>query len=130
MTVDLELCDRFVAFLAAYACGEAHAMTATTLIRALALEDTEQSRREIRACAQHAVRSGRLVCTGQRGYYVPASPSEVLASTRRLKSEAGELWRRARRVEQLAAEHFDLQELPEPDCPAPVLQPLLALMEG
>jgi hypothetical protein len=125
MTVDLELCDRFVAFLEAFAHGGDCAKTATTVAAALDLPDTDQSRRELRACAQHAVKSGRLVCSGQRGYFVPATPGEVLAATSRLRSEASELWKRARLADQLAAERFDLVDEPEPLSERPALFALL-----
>lgn len=129
MTVDLVLCDRFVAFLQSFAVGEAQAMTAKTLIAGLDLPETDQSRRHLRVCIQHAIRSGRLICASNSGYYVPATPAEVMASTRRLKSEAGELFRRAKRVEELAAEHFELRDEPEAEPVRPALPALLALME-
>jgi hypothetical protein len=127
MTGDVELYERFVSYLKAFAVGAEHAQTAVTICAALGLEPDEVNRRHLRGCAQEASQRGVLVCSGQRGYYVPASPAEVLASTKRLKSEAGELWRRAKRVEQLAAAHFDLREAPEPESERPAL---LALMDA
>lgn len=123
--VDLELADRFVAYLQHYACGEAHAKTATTILAALDLPATSQARRELRACAQHAIRSGRLVCSGNAGYFVPATPKEALSATTRLRSEAYELMRRAKRADQLAAEQFDLREAPVPVVDRPALFELM-----
>ena len=111
MTADID--DRFVSYLHAYAVGADKAQTAVTICAALGLAPNEQSRRILRACAQQASRDGHLVCSGQKGYYVPSSPAEVQASTARLRAEAGELWKRAKRVDQLAAERFELRDLPE-----------------
>lgn len=124
-TPDLELSDRFVRYLRAFAIGEKQAQTAVTICAALGLEPTETNRRTLRACSQQAVRAGHLVCAGQRGYFVPACPSEVLVTTRRLRSEAGELWKRARLVDDLATERFDLREAPDPPRVRPALFALL-----
>lgn len=127
MTGDVDLSDRFVAYLQSYAVGAEKAQTAVTICAALGLEPNEQSRRLLRACCAEAIRSGRLVCSGQRGYFVPANPGEVLAGTSRLRAEASELWKRAKRADQLAAEQFELREAPEPVGPRPAL---FALMEA
>lgn len=128
MTVDLELAERFVKLLQAHARGEAKAMTANTILAALDLKATDNNRREIRACAQHAVQQmGHLICSGSAGYFTPATPEEVATACGRLRSEAYELIRRAKRAEELAAEHFDLAEAPELDDERPSL---LALMEA
>jgi hypothetical protein len=127
MTVDLELYDRFLALLRHHAIGEARALKSTSLMPALGVTPSDQGRRELRACAQHASRVGHLVCSSNAGYFVPASPEEVLATSARLRSEASELWKRARRADQLAADLFELQDAPEPEIERPVL---LALMEA
>lgn len=106
MTVDLELCDRFVAFLRAFAVGEAQAKTAATLCAGLDLPDTPQSRRNLRACAQHASKAGHLVCSGNAGYFVPASAQEAKGTVGRLRSEAHEMLARATRTERLMARTF------------------------
>jgi hypothetical protein len=127
MTGDVELYDRFLSYLRAFAVGADHAQTAVTICGALGLEPNEDSRRQLRSCAQQASRCGVLICSGQRGYFVPSSPADVLATTSRLKAEAGELWRRAKRMEQMADEQFELRELPEPVVVRPAL---FALMEA
>jgi hypothetical protein len=121
MTDTVDLYDRFLAYLRAYAVGAAHAQTAVTICAALGLEPNENSRRQLRACAHQASRSGALICAGQRGYYVPSSPDEVKATTNRLRSDAGELWERAKRMEQIAERAF---------APPPVRPALFALMEA
>ncbi len=108
MTVDIVLCDRFVRFLADFAKGEAHAMTASTLIAALDLPDTPGSRRHLRACAQHASKAGHLVCSGNSGYFVPASRLEADSALKRLRSEGFALLERARRGDVLASKRFGL----------------------
>jgi hypothetical protein len=126
MTGD-ELGDRFVAYLQAFAVGARQAQTALTLCAALGLEPNEQSRRILRRLCVDAIGAGHLVCSGQRGYFVPATPGEALTATSRLRSEAYELMRRARKADQLAAERFCLQDEPEPARETPAL---LALMEA
>ncbi len=120
-----DLYDRFVAYLQAHAVGSNQARTALTICGALALEPNEDSRRQLRACAQQASHCGVLICSGQKGYYVPATPSDVLATTRRLRSEAGELWDRAKRLDRLASDHFALRDEPEPEPERPALFRLL-----
>jgi hypothetical protein len=127
VTGDVELYDRFVAYLRAFAVGADQAQTAVTICAALGLAPNEGSRRQLRACAQQASRCGVLLCSSQRGYFVPSSPGEVLSTTARLKSEAGELWSRAKRMESIALAHFDLREAPEPEGQRPAL---FALMEA
>ena len=124
-----DLDDRFVSYLQSYAVGAEQAQTAVTICAALGLVPNEQSRRMLRACSQQAIRSGRLVCAGQRGYYVPATAAEVLASTSRLRSEASELWKRAKRVDLLAAERFELVEVSEPMGERPALFAMLEAAE-
>lgn len=110
MTVDLQLCDRFVAFLRSFARGEAHAMTAATVCAGLGLPGTPQDKRNLRACAQHASKAGHLVCSGNSGYFVPASAEEAKGTSARLRSEAHELLARADRTERLMAEAFAVPE--------------------
>jgi hypothetical protein len=127
MTDTVDLYDRFLAYLRAYAVGAAHAQTAVTICAALSLEPNEDSRRQLRACAEQASRCGVLVCSGQRGYFVPATPQEVLASVAPWESQAREMSRRARRQREIAAEHFALRDEPDPE---PVRPALFALMEA
>ena len=124
MTVDLQLCDRFVAFLQSFARGEAHAMTAATICSGLGLPGTLNDKRQLRACAQHASKAGHLVCSGNSGYFVPASAEEAKGTSARLRSEAHELLARADRTERLMAETFAIRE-PRMERPG-----LLALLEA
>lgn len=107
MTGDVDLYDRFVSYLRAFAVGSQHAQTAVTICAALGLDSGEGSRRALRACAHQASRCGVLICSGQTGYYVPGSPADVRATTTRLRSEAAELKERADRMEQIALIHFE-----------------------
>lgn len=125
MTVDLELYPRFMAFLRAHARGEAHAITAKTLCPALGLEATPQARRHLRACAQHASASGDLVCSGNAGYYVPASADEARGASARLRAEAFELLKRADQADRLTQEAF-AHGGPR----RPVVLPLFSLLEA
>lgn len=125
MNDDLELYDRFVAYLKAYAVGQGQAQTAVTICLALGLEPDESSRRQLRACAEQADARGDLVCSGQTGYYLPASPQEVFAATAPWKSQARQMSKRARRMEERAAELFELREEPEPEPERPALFALL-----
>jgi hypothetical protein len=125
MNDDRELYDRFVAYLRAVAVGANHAQTAVTICAALGLEPNEQSRRSLRACAHQASRCGVLVCSGQSGYYLATSPQDVQPTTARLRREAGELWKRAQRMDQLAAVTFVIRELPESETDRPALFALL-----
>jgi hypothetical protein len=122
-----ELYDRFVAYLRAFAVGSTHAQTAVTICHALALEPTEDSRRQLRACAQQASRCGVLLCSGQKGYYLPVSPGDAMASPRRLRSQAYEMIRRAKAEEELIASHFELRDEPDPE---PVRPPMFAMLEA
>ena len=101
-----DLYDRFVGYLQAFAVGAEHAQTAVTICAALALEPNENSRRQLRACAEQASRCGVLVCSGQRGYYVPRAMREVDATADGLASQAEELALRAKRMRALARRHF------------------------
>lgn len=127
MTPDAELYERFLAHLRAYAQGAEHAQSAVTICLALGLEPDERNRRSLRLCAHHASRDGHLVCSGQRGYFLPATPAEVLTASTRLRAEAYKLLKRAARVDALAAELFALRDEPEPVRDVP---PLMALMEA
>ncbi len=118
--------DRFVRHLQACAVGEAKARPAVAICRSLGLEPDERNRRVIRAWTLLALKAGHLVCAGQKGYFVPATPAEVQSTTRRLRGEAYELLKRARRADELSAERFELAEMPEPARETPAL---LALME-
>lgn len=120
-----ELTDRFVRFLQAYARGESQAKTATTILGGLGMAPTENNRRTLRACAQDAVKAGHLVCSARTGYFVPESPEEVLASTDWLCSQASEMWGKAKRMRELAAEQFELQDEPEAEGPRPALFALI-----
>lgn len=102
----LELYDRFVAYLTHHAVGAQQAQTALTICGALALEPTEDSRRQLRACAQQASRCGVLVCSGQKGYYVPATHAETLACTAPLFAQSDEMRDRAQRLERLSQARF------------------------
>lgn len=113
MTADLELADRFVAYLRAFAQGEAAAQTAVTICRALNLPPSETGRRQLRACAQHAVKAGTLVCSTHRGYYVPATRDETEAAVSKLQGEAFALLDRAKRARKLSVEQFGEAERPE-----------------
>jgi hypothetical protein len=123
MTVDLELAERFVAYLRIHARGEDRAITAAKLCPALGLPPTAQSRRHLRAAAHHAVESGTLVCSGQNGYWIPASEDEARGTAARLRSEAHEMLKRADETERLAERAFALgRTLPAP-------QDLFGMME-
>lgn len=126
MTLPDDLLLRFLADLQGRDPGEAHAVTAAQLTRALGLPTTESGKRIVRALAQRAVADGHLVCSTDAGYFLPASPQEVAASVARLRSGASELWARANRASELAVAYFDLQDEPEPEGERPGL---FALME-
>lgn len=111
MTVDLELAARFVAHLRVYARGEANAITAVALCPALGLPATAQSRRHFRAATHWAIESGTLVCSGQSGYWIPATEAEARGTAARLRSEAREMEQRAKATERLAARWFGPPDL-------------------
>lgn len=125
MSTERDLSERFIRYLQAFAVGQHQAQTAVTICAALGLEPTEASRRTLRAIAQDAPRRGHLVCSCQRGYYVPMAPQEVLTCTRPMRAQAGEMWDRAKLLDELAAACFELPEAPEPERPG-----LFALLEG
>lgn len=125
--MSIDLYDRFVTYLQHYAVGASQAQTAVTICGALGLEPNENSRRALRSCAEQASRCGVLLCSGQRGYYLPNSPAEVLTTTRRLRSDAGELWDRAKRMDRLAAAHFELRDEPSQQVER---APMFAMMEA
>lgn len=106
MTVDVELAARFVAFLRLNARGEAKAITAAELCPQLGLPSTAQSRRHLRAAAHWAIEDGTLVCSGQAGYWIPATEDEARGTAARLRSEAREMEQRAEATERLARRMF------------------------
>lgn len=125
MTGDVDV-DRFVAYLRAFAVGACHAQPAVTICVALGLEPSERQRRVLRAWSALALQAGHLVCAGQRGYYLPASPEEVLATTRRLRNEATQLRKRAQKAEELAVARFGRPEgAGLPPTPRPALFAIL-----
>ncbi len=106
MTDQTDLYDRFLAYLQHHAVGSSQAKTAVTICGALALESSEDGKRTVRYLAMDASRRGDLVCSCQKGYFIPVSLSEALASTAPLKSQIGEMARRVRATEATARAQF------------------------
>ncbi len=120
-----DLYDRFLAHVRDRAVGRDHAQKAVTICAALGLEPSERNRRLLRACANRAGKDRHLVCAGPFGYYVPNTPAEASVSTRRMRSQAYEMLRRAKLEDELVAATFELREEPEPDRPRPGLFELI-----
>lgn len=116
-----------VAYLRQHAVGESHAVTASVLCRAIGIQPTEQGKRIIRGIVHQAVARGELICSGQSGYFVPATREEAESSLGRLTAEARSLRMRAEAARRLVIEKFGQGP---PRCPVQGRGALLGLMEA
>jgi hypothetical protein len=92
---------QFYEWLLVHAYGRRAAKTAKTIAA-----ETNWSDRDLRAFAAAAVDEGLLICADSVGYFIPARRQEVEATVQRLRSQAGEMYVRANRLDALAGQRF------------------------
>ncbi len=99
----------FHAYLSEHARGQANALTARDL--AAALDLGRHGDRRLRQLVHAANDAGLLVVADNGGYFIPSSPGEVDEAVGRLRSQAAQMMDRARRIENLAMQHFYSRQL-------------------
>ena len=99
-----EQVSAFYAFLRSRGRGQAHAIKALELANRLGLTGSREAKeRQMRALHNACIESQRAVCSGNAGYWIPASMAEVQESTRRWRSQAADMNRKAQLLEEAAA---------------------------
>ena len=94
----------FVDYLTTHAQGRGNAKTSRHIIAALALG--KHGDRILRALAHAATESGHLICTGNDGYWLPATADEAEETIGRLHSQGQEMLRRAQSLRTLVHQKF------------------------
>lgn len=87
-----------------HASGQSNAKTARQLVRMMALG--RNGDRRLRLLANAATESGLLVCTGNAGYWLPATEQEAEETIGRLNSQGLRMLERARELRALVARQF------------------------
>lgn len=104
--------DALVAYLRAHAVGRDHAVSAPVLARdvGLAYRDSEASGNgagyHLRRVVRAAIDQGEPICSGDRGYFYPATKEEAYAAAQELRARATALVVRAQRLEARATRAF------------------------
>lgn len=87
-----------------HASGQSNAKTARQLVRLLNLG--RNGDRRLRQLANAATESGMLVCTGNAGYWLPATEQEAEETIGRLHSQGIKMLERARELRVLVSRQF------------------------
>lgn len=112
--VDVAALGRVVDYLKAHAVGKRNAKQARTIQDALitgANPADMLDARYLRLLVNHGLDAGVLICSTQRGYYLPANRAEADETIEWLKAEAAHRTQRAIRTAQLADELFSTDRL-------------------
>lgn len=92
-----------------HAHGHDNAKTARWLVEKLGLPASTGDR-VLRALANAATESGFIVCTGNAGYWIPATPEEAEETIGRLQSQGVQMIERAKQLRALVDKHFSKTE--------------------
>lgn len=93
------------AFYEALGIGRANARTAQQIATAMNIPGRDADR-YLRNLAQHSVQAGLIVCSGNAGYWRPATAKEVYETIGRLRSQGLLMLERARHLQALADVEF------------------------
>lgn len=114
--VDVAALARVVEYLKAHAVGKRNAKQARTIQDALITGSNPADMldaRYLRLLVNQGLDAGVLICSTQKGYYLPANRAEADETIAWLKSEAAHRTQRAIRTAQLADELFSTDQLLE-----------------
>jgi hypothetical protein len=95
-------------YLKAHANGLSNAKTARHLAAALHLG--KNGDRVLRALANAATASGLLICTGNEGYWLPATQAEAEETIGRIASQGAKMLQRANELRALVAQKYAVQK--------------------
>lgn len=110
-----EQVNAFYALLEAKGRGQTNAVKALEVANQLGYTGPRDTKERLMRALHHAcIESGRAVCSGNAGYWLPVSMEEVQESTRRWRSQAADMNAKATLLEQAAA-----RELARPVPPKP-----------
>jgi len=104
-------------YLQRHANGKANARRAQQLMREMNLGANGD--RWLRAAVNVAAQNGLLICTGNEGYFIPASFEELEETMQRMSSQIAQMSKRLALMRQLAQRQFHFQIPTRQPAPTP-----------